>query len=141
ETRPFELLDRGPELLLDFPDVVVLAQPHLLARELPEIELEPVPPVEPLVEEPKRAPRWREGEREVEVQVEPLQVLGLEAPEDDAVPGEGGEGKLALSPRKLPPPAGLEVHEAYVVEDVEMLVDPGLVFLVPPRLLVAQRHT
>src|SRR5262249_58987122 len=28
ESCPFELLDRGPELLLDLSDVVVLAEPH-----------------------------------------------------------------------------------------------------------------
>ena len=55
----------------------------------------------------------REGK--VEIEVQPLQILGLKTSEDDAVPGEGGEGKLALARGNLPLPAGLKVDEGHVV--------------------------
>ena len=66
-------------------------RPDVVEGELLQVERPLVSVIEPLVEESVDPLRGRQGQVEVEVEVEPLQVAGLETPEDVLVPGEPRE--------------------------------------------------
>src|SRR5262249_37721553 len=128
-----QLVEGRLELLLDFGRRVVPAQADVLEGELLEVELPAGPVVEPLVEEAVHPLRYGTLEREVRVDVEPLEVLGLEALEYDVAPREPREHQfLLLAPvRGLPlPPLGL-VEDDGTVQHVELCINPRLGLLVP----------
>ena len=99
EPELLQLLQRGLEPPLQLGRRVRPAHADVLAGQRPQVEVEPVAAVEPLVQEPEHPLGRRQPELEVELQVELLEVAALEAPEDHLVPAEAGEGQgVALVP-------------------------------------------
>ena len=124
----------------------------MLAGQGPQVEVQARPAVKPLVQEPIHPLGRRQSQLQVELQVELLEVTALEALEDHLIPSEARQGQggfvglrapaiaLARLPRARRGPPTLPVVERHIVEDVELLVDPALGRVVPPRVLVHQHH-
>src|SRR4051794_2565490 len=112
----------------------------MLACEIPEPEFEPRSPVETFVQKSIGALAGRRTEVEVEREVQPLQVLGLETPEDDVVPRKGREGQALLAGGFAHSANRVLVVDGEIIQDMEGLGHPALDGFIPPRILVAERH-
>jgi hypothetical protein len=137
EADGFQLVDGRLELLLDLGRRIVLTQADMPECERPEVEGPFAARVEALIKESIHLFRDGTLEREVGLEVEPLQVAGLAAPEEDLVPGElrGEELRLTSALERLPHRL---LDDDHALEDVEGRVDARLDLVVPPGLIIAK---
>src|SRR5262249_45023679 len=96
EPEALELIEGGLEPSLELRRRVRSAEADVLARQGSQIEVEPRPAVEPLVQESVHPLRRGQSELEIELQVELLEIAALEALEDHLVPAEARQGQGGL---------------------------------------------